>query len=180
VDDQGFDFRRSEPRREPKAFEPPPWEAEAFEQLKAVRPEQEEPEAEPGPELKEAPAEEAGPAADATSAEGAQASAAAASKEEAPAASLEDDERVAQMFARLSIEERGSTELTAQVAYVAGSVVGAIGLIFAVWGVVLTVMAGPESRAATMGAELLVFLGLGLIAVAVWMIVRTLRQRGVL
>ena len=48
MDDQGFDFRKSPERREPKRFEPPPWERDAF----PVKP--------PGEDSEERPAGEAG------------------------------------------------------------------------------------------------------------------------
>lgn len=192
--DEGFDFGGAK-RREAKRFEPPPWEKDAFEELERKRAEEAQAaEALRAKELADrTAAEEAGPATTERAAAPADASSAIepeAGKSErqashpaeagGEAAGELDDKQVAEMLAGLAAEEAPVASKAWMVAIASSIVIGAIGGMLIIWAMAALV-SSPDSGATGMiaGMVLLVF-GAGFVFGALWLAVRTLRQRGVL
>lgn len=126
------------PRREPRKFEPPPWETEAFEELRR-RKEQERAERE-----LEAALEQARLAAQAASrpvpeqpAPVAPAEDAAAAGETPQAPGGIDERQIDQMLIQLSLEEPKATEQISAVSTVVAAAMAAGGLGFVVWSAAL-------------------------------------------
>ncbi|MDO9108288.1 MAG: hypothetical protein Q7U89_04765 [Coriobacteriia bacterium] len=91
-----------------------------------------------------------------------------------------DEAAMAEMLAKLAAEETHTNQGLWQAGVVASVGVGSIGLIVLIFGFVgfaRTAKAGPVGVA---GGAILVVFGLGMIALAIWLVVRTLKQRGVL
>jgi hypothetical protein len=166
---EGFDFTQPE-RREPKGFEPPPWEKEAFEELRRRR--------------EQAPAQ-----ADAV--EGAESGVPGAIEEPAGVAEekpttgdgsprVVEDREVVVMLASLAAEEPNAQHGIHAVALSAAAVLVVFGLVLVVWGVVALVRSGRTGDVGLLGGSLFLFFGVAAVGFAVWLTVRTLRQRGVL
>jgi hypothetical protein len=193
VSDGGFDFRkRPADRRQPKAFEPPPWEADAFEELRRRKSEEDEARAasaaaEParadaGPARPAAagPAPGAGPApVEAVPEPDAQAGAAEAAQEAATGGQL-DERQVLEMMAELAAEEPDVRRTAGNVAIASAMLLIALGGVLIVWGMAAFAGSRSTGTVGTFGGTALFMFGAGFIAAAIWLLVRTLRQRGVL
>jgi len=173
-------------RRDPKSFEPPPWEMAQFEELARAK----EVEAQRAAVTTEAtigiPAEPqvrtdepveqevaATPIAPVEQAATEKVTGQAASKAVSDAALME-------MMAGLAAEEPPATKGFWQLGAIAAVVLAAIGsmmLVFGITGLAKTADAGLVGK---LGGTILVGFGIGMIAIAIWVIVRTLKQRGVL
>lgn len=187
MDEQGFDFRKAPERREPKRFEPPPWEREAFEAIQGGgepdRPEagaqQSEPMEVAVSEVLEVPiGEPAGTGAEEQSAE--------ERNRTGP-----DEAQMLEMLARLAAEETEETRAVSRAAFnvtVGVSItLGAIGMMVLMWGMAMFTEIAADKRMGVavaaqkpMGAWTTGFVGAGLLGLAVWLLYRMLRQRGVL
>lgn len=151
------------PRRQPRRFEPPPWELEAFERLHAQR---------------KAPT---GAAAGDTSPD-----------ERPPTRPLVparasgdtlDEADVLEMLARLSEQEPDPRGPATVVTIASTAVLLPIGVAVLVWGVVAFVKAGhavANVGVARTGALTMILFGAGFVAAAFWLVYRLLKQRGVL
>ncbi|MDI6711684.1 MAG: hypothetical protein QMD96_00445 [Anaerosomatales bacterium] len=128
------------PRREPRKFEPPPWERDAFEELRR-RKEQEQAERELEEALQRAeavesadetrqpgPAEQAAPVPPAATEDGAAA---------ADGSSGLDERLVERMLIQLSLEEPKATQHVGAFANAVAAAMAAAGLGFVVWSAVL-------------------------------------------
>jgi len=184
VSDQGFNFNQPPRREAKKAFEPPPWEKEQFDELAqrkeaervaaaalaaaAARPVQPET-AQPAAAQPEAPASSVKQAAPA---------------EQGPVASTGtaggDDPRIEAMMRRLKEEEPPFGQDIWKVEVGAGAVLAAIGTVFVVWGIVALAETRGAGVTGSLGGVVLIVFGLVFACVGVWMMYRTLRQRGVL
>ncbi len=174
----GFDFTQPE-RREPKGFEPPPWEQEAFEELRHRG--EENPAEAVEIEVPAAPAATAGAADEPTEAAVAAGFAAGENDDEpaAPPRGVNDGEVVV-MLAGLAAEEPSAEKGIHAVAFGTSAVMATFGLVLVVWGVVALVRSGESGRVGVIGGSLFFFFGMAAMVFAVWLTVRTLRQRGVL
>jgi hypothetical protein len=204
VGDQGFDFQKPVERREAKQFEPPPWEAERFEEFARERAQREaqaapaEPtaseelvsaiaESAKGQETAPEAGQELAPAADAAPA--AQQAAPVQEAAQTAAAPVINEAHLDAMLVRLASEEPKTDKQVAAVKYGVGLFVGAVGAVVLIWGVAgmtkasaVASQAGAPATAKSAiwaGAILTVF-GVGLVSAAGWLVVRTLRERGVL
>ena len=175
MDEQGFEFQEKS-RREARKFEPPPWEQDAFEQLNRER---EKPAEDPGaPAQAEAPGTE--PPAQAGEAEEPTEERVSRQEDrrEKEAGGELDEGRVLEMLAALTAEE--PRETYDKVSYVVGAGIAVLGAVLIFWG-----MAALASARATgamgflAGAGLFAF-GALFIGMGVWLVYRTLKQRGVL
>lgn len=160
-------------KRAPRSFEPPPWERQQFDELAAAKQVQEVPaEIE---QVIEIPAEvEADAAKDVETSTKSQ-----GVSEDAPATKL-DEVAITEMLAQLAAEDADTNQGLWQAGVVASVGLGSIGLmvlIFGLVGLARTAKAGPVGLA---GGAILVVFGLGMVALAIWLVVRTLKQRGVL
>jgi len=170
VSDQGFNFTPPSRREAKKAFEPPPWEQEQFDEL-ARRKQTETPVdevlvevAEDGKVTADTPAPEA-PVPTGPKTAGPQA---------------EEDLRIEAMLLGLKDEEpEFGTELW-KASLAAGAVLVAVGTVLAVWGVFATAAARKTGAIGLLGGGILVVFGVGFAGVGGWMAFRILRQRGVL
>lgn len=187
MDEQGFDFRKAPQRREPKRFEPPPWEREAFEAIRGAR-ESDRPEAGgQSPQSVEVAAPEV---PEALTEEPEEAGTEEQSAEERTRTGP-DEAQVLEMLARLAAEETEETRAVSKAAFnvtVGVSItLGAIGMMVLMWGMAMfTEIAADKRMGVTiaaqkpMGAWTTGFVGAGLLGLAVWLLYRMLRQRGVL
>jgi len=166
----GFDFSRPE-RREAKRFEPPPWEADAFEELRRQRVE-ECPEAEKTGAIESDPHDEDGAKHNAEE------------PDDEPKAGEKparvDEAQMLVMLAELASEEPSAQEGLHTIAAIAAMVMVVSGLVLVVWGMVALADSGRSGRVGVVGGVLFFLLGSAAVGFAVWLIVRTLRQRGVL
>ncbi|MDZ4168397.1 MAG: hypothetical protein U1E26_01910 [Coriobacteriia bacterium] len=173
MDDQGFDFRKESDRREPKRFEPPPWERDAFEELqlrRAVEPDQ---------------------APEAAGAAGAPEAAevvvvveptASSPEPEAPATrSGPSDAEVTELLAGLAAQEPDVAAPAVQVTIGASIVLLPIGVMMLFWGMAALAKAASAQAGAGVartGAAVLIVFGAGFVGSAFWLIYRLLKQRG--
>jgi hypothetical protein len=150
-------------RKEPKRFEPPPWEREAFDEIQRRRAEQdadvEIAEAVSGLGKEEGEGEAALPA------------------REAP---VLDEQRVNAMLLELAATERQSHKRFERLNLVLMAVTAAIGIVLAVWGGAALSRAKQIGQVGILGGLGLMFFGALFFGVAAWMAVRQLRQQGVL
>ncbi len=167
MDDQGFDFRKPTERREPKRFEPPPWEREAFERLGRAKDE-------------EPPVSEGGAAPGAGGPDG-----------DRPAATVESgagrrqlsEAEVLELLAGLAAEEPDARAPATQVTLGASIVLLPIGVLLVFWGMAALARAGVAASGAGIartGAVTLLVFGAGFIGSTVWLLYRLMKQRGVL
>lgn len=174
----GFDFTRPE-RREPKGFEPPPWEQEAFDELNRRR------------EESPADAVEAGASASSEAVAGDEGDLNEASAAPEPATDVSGAEPVAPsrgvndgevvvMLAGLAAQEPSAQKSIHAVAFSTSAVMATFGLVLVVWGIVALIRSGQSGRVGVIGGSLFFFFGMAAVTFAVWLTVRTLRQRGVL
>ncbi len=160
-------------KREPRRFEPPPWEREQFEDLARRKADEQE---EAGKEESSAPSEE-----EASSLPAEEPGQELAEQQMRPPGAKEEipPEAFDMMIAALREEEPGATAETWKVGLAAAVLMGTIGLALVIWGAVAlarTVGAGP---AGVMGSAIMVIMGGLLVALSVWMGQRSLQQRGV-
>jgi hypothetical protein len=153
-------------RREPRQFEPPPWEREQFERLERERArEAPAPVAEPGPP--QAVPEAEPPAVTPT----------------APAASPAEAPEIAGVDAMLLALKAEEPEAVADVwkyGLVAAAFVGTVGLMLVIWGMVALARSAGGGPAGIMGATIMSVMGGLFVGLAAWMGARSLKQRGVL
>lgn len=185
----GDDFRFiPPPRREARTFEPPPWETEAFEELRRKREAAEAEQAKAAAEQGEVvTVESEDEALGAFLVEGAvmggdeqgDGPGAEAEPEEGATAGVSDGQVVA-MLAQLAAQEPNAKAPITTVALVMAAVCGVFGLVLLVWGVVALANARTSGRVGMIGGSLFFFIGVAAVLFAVWLTVKTLRQRGVL
>ncbi len=149
-------------RREPRSFEPPPWELEQFERLERERSRREQ---EAAPEPVTVPVPE--PAGESTVSAG-------SVPDEADPAELDA------MFLALKAEEPPAMEGAWKFGLVSAALVGFIGLMLVVWGAVALARTVGSGPAGVMGAMIMSVMGSMFVALAAWVGVRSLKQRGVL
>lgn len=202
-----FDFTHKE-RREARGFEPPPWEKDAFDELKRKRAEEQEAEVAPadtaaasqgqptaippevaGTDAGAAPEGVAGIAEplnddglewlEAVQESAATTAQAAAGTPARPAGAV-DEAKVAYMLAELAAQEPDTRRSLGTLALWSAAVLGCAGLVFVVWGVVALAGSGTTGRVGAIGGSLFFLVGGAATGAAIWLAVRTLRQRGVL
>jgi len=158
-------------RRDARSFEPPPWEQAQFEELAKLKT------AEPEvavPDVPDVPG--ASDATDAVEAEGPVVQPPPVDRE-VPAV---DEAAMLEMMSKLAADEPPVVQSIWQLAIVASTVLGSIGLMMVVFGAVGLARTARTGLTAVLGGSTLISFGIGMIALAVWMAVRTLKQRGVL
>jgi hypothetical protein len=179
-------------KRQPRGFEPPPWEQEQFNELQRQRAEREAAEAEV--EGAEAEAAEAGAAEQpapkpvateepvAPAPAGAEAGAepqAAGDDGEKKADVTVDDGRMTELMAGLKAEEPGSAKF-----YWLGNAMAIglalIGAVLMIWGIVALQATAGKGMQGSLGATVMIIFGAGFIAIAGWVIYRNLQRQGVL
>ena len=166
MDEAGFDFRPGE-KREAKRFEPPPWEKDQFEELARQRAEDE----------RTAPPQElpaVAPQAIVTP-EGATPEAATG-----PPASTVDDARVTEMLAELAAEEPPATRAYWKTSVAVGAGIVAFGAVFVIWGMAALVATRRIGTVGMFGGSVLLLFGAGFVVGGLYVVVKNLRQRGVL
>lgn len=177
MSDQGFDFRPPAEKRAPKAFEPPPWERDAFEELErkrahevaqqesaAVRAAVSEPQEEVRPPETETPATSLGPEAPGPGSEGGGV----------------PESVVLELMAGLAAEEPTATEAYSGVALGTAIFLVALGGVLVVWAMAALVGARVTGWIGQMTGTGLGLFGLFFFGMGVWLLHRTLKQRGVL
>ncbi|MBE0416328.1 MAG: hypothetical protein IBX63_01005 [Coriobacteriia bacterium] len=148
-------------RREPRRFEPPPWEREQFERFEqehapaTPRAAPESPFARPLGAEAEVPVPEL-----------------AVPQTEAPG--------VDAMLLALKAEEPAVVEGAWRFGLVAAAFVGTIGLMLVIWGMVALARSAGSGPAGIMGATIMSVMGGLFVGLAAWMGARSLKQRGVL
>ena len=154
----------------PRAFEPPPWEREAFEALARKR-------AEEQAALEAlAAAERAASGSEATTAE-ALAGDAPAAEPAQPAAPAVDDRQVQVMLMELGREETTPTRSVQLIARIAAVITGLIGAGMLAAGIFALQKAGG-STVGVMGSGALSVFGMCFFGMAAWVWVRSNRVRG--
>ncbi len=198
--DPGSEFKPVE-RREAKRFEPPPWERDQFEELARQRAEQEAEQARLQAEAQAALAQEQAAAAERTMqqplepAPGAVSAAqtidaetvaddnappAAGSPTTMAEVSGPEEAQLTEMLAGLAQEEPPAAEAYWKVNVAIGSVVVVIGLMFVVWAVTALVGAAKSGVVGVFGGSVLLIFGVGFMGGGVYVVVKNLRQQGVL
>jgi hypothetical protein len=171
VADDGFNFRSVE-RREAKRFEPPPWEQDKFDELARQRAEQE------AQAAQAAEAARAAVEADATAAE-----------EEAPGPAVADepvakpqleDASVEQMLAELAAEEPNAASAYWKTNVIVGGALVVFGSVFLIWGLAALVGARGSGAIGALGGSVVLLFGAGFVFGGMYVVVKNLRQRGVL
>lgn len=164
-------------RREPPKFEPPPWEREQFEELARTKKAQEPVvPVEPEPE---AASEEAVDAV-AEQAEIAPPEAAVSEEAVGPEARKLSDEHIEVLLTGLRAEEPRVDEAYWKVTIVTGIALAVIGLGVSTWGVVALLTPKEPGATGTFLVMGLLVPGLGFFGAGVWLVVKSLRQQGVL
>jgi hypothetical protein len=184
VSDQDLNFYPPERREAKKAFEPPPWEQDQFDEL-ARRKEAERTAA----EIVAGAANEDPASASTTEEQPIE----APSEESAKTAlytppitpadadqGTEEDPRIETMLIGLRHEEPPFGTQMWKVATAAGAVLALVGVVLTVWGLVAMGAARRAGAFGALGGGILVVFGLGFVGVGGWMAFRTLRQQGVL
>ena len=192
--DEGFNFRPVE-RREAKKFEPPPWERDQFDQLERQRAEREAVaarEAEAARAQAEADAawaaaEAAAAAEDADTRPASEAplaaDAAVPQVAEVPAAgghAATDERQVERMLAELAAEEPASARSYWKTNVIVGSGLVIFGSVFLIWGIAGLVAAKGAGVAGMLGGTVMLIFGAGFVFGGMYVVVKNLRQRGVL
>lgn len=169
-------------RRAPKAFEPPPWERAHFDEL-AKNKQAEESDArttsEPGGLPAEAASEAAGTTGPGNRPEESGGTGDVKGQGTDSSAKV-DDAALVEMMANLAAEEPPATQGLWQLGVIVAVGIGALGLMMLVIGAVGLSKTADSGPIGVLGGTILVGFGIGMIAIAVWMTVRTLKQRGVL
>jgi hypothetical protein len=185
VSDQGFDFQGPPPRRQPRPFEPPPWEKDQFEQRAREQAERERAEKEAAGVAAEAqaaaleqPAPEGSAAVEADRPTPQQGSDGQARPSTGAKAAL-DERQVELMMLGLREEEPKTLSKAWFVSFVAGAIVGLVGLTITVWGAA-ALFNSKLGEAGKLGGMVMVVFGLAFFGIGGWLIYGALRQRGVL
>jgi hypothetical protein len=181
VSDQDFNFSQPPRREAKKAFEPPPWEQDQFEEL-ARRKEAEKSVAEiavslEGPAqgvLSEEPNTQDRPASDVRETADAQRG------ETAPDEAADEELRIETMMLGLRNEEPPFGTQLWKFAIAAGAVLVAVGIVIVVWGIFAISAASRTGALGSLGGGVLVIFGLGFAGLGGWIALKTLRQQGVL
>jgi hypothetical protein len=181
VSDQEFNFSQPPRREAKKAFEPPPWEQDQFEEL-ARRKDAEKAVAEIAVSLdgptQEASTEESkaqGPAArDVCTMEGPQGGEAAVGE------AADEELRIETMMLGLRNEEPPFGTQLWKFAIAAGAVLVAVGIVIVIWGIFAVSVASRTGALGSLGGGVLVIFGLGFAGLGGWIALKTLRQQGVL
>jgi hypothetical protein len=179
MDEQGFDFKPEE-RREPKRFEPPPWEQAAFEELERTRaaqaprePKQQREEEESG-QPNEPPAskeQESAPSAAVPRTDG----------DVGPGQPTAlDESQVIEMLAGLSEEDPARPRSYFTVAFGAGLFLVAVGGVLIIWAMAALVSSRQTGSVGQWSGAGLGMFGAFFLGMGAWMLYRTLKQRGVL
>jgi hypothetical protein len=173
MDEQGFDFRPGE-RRDPKPFEPPPWEKAAFEELRQKLPQPSEKTEVPdgGEQTQTTPP--IGLAGGTTNARP------ASSDEATGTTAAVDDAMVIEMLSELSAEEPAQPKGLFAVGFGAGLVLVAIGGVMIVWAMAAVLSSRQTGWVGQWSGAGLGIFGAFFVGMGVWMLYRTLKQRGVL
>lgn len=176
--DGGFDFGGSG-RRQPRSFEVPPWEQEAFDKLQQEQPEQTEP---PQEEAEATPVDLAALIPEVTPAVTGEEP---GTQEPEPVADSEtrdevDHARMTEMLAKLAAEEPSVGKGFWKVAVASSLLLAVIGVTMVVWGTVATAKTRAAGGAGVAGGLLLTAVGAAFAGIAVFVAVKTLRDRGVL
>ncbi len=166
--DNSFNIPPSE-RREPKRFEPPPWERDAF--LERERQQAQESEA---PVADQPAAPEAAPAEAPSEPEPGPPMVA----EKKPA--VIEEARMIELMAGLAAEEPKAGAGLWRFAIGVALFLAALGGVLVIWGVAAIVGSSRTGAVGATGGSVILLFGGGFIAAAVWLTLRTLRQRGVL
>jgi len=168
VSEDGFDFHPTK-RREPRRFEPPPWERDSFEELAKRRAEDE---VEKAQEPQEAPVAERDDELEAALADLAQ------PDPVEPKAEL-DERAVGAMLAELKIEETDEVSGVWKISVAVALVCVVIGSVLIVWGMA-AIRAGAGETVGVMMTVILLVFGAGFVFGGLYVAARTLRKRGVL
>jgi hypothetical protein len=180
VSDSGFDFR-TPPRREVKRFEPPPWERDAFDELERKKTEEQSEAKEAEPQQESSPGTRDELNTPEPTAERDEAVEGTEAPVQPPEEAAElDEKQVLEMMADLAAEEPRIHEMTWKPALFSALVVGAFGVVMVVWGIAAMVKTRGAGLVGVAGAIVLLGFGFGFVVLALWITVRTLRQRGVL
>ena len=196
--DEGFNFRPVE-RREAKKFEPPPWERDQFDELARQRAEREAVAAQEAEAARaQAEADAAWAAAEAAAAEDGAgetpagtvvsepmlaADATVAQVAEAPDAGRQaatDEPRVEQMLAELAAQEPKAAGSYWKTNVIVGSGLVIFGSVFLIWGIAGLVAAKGAGVAGMLGGTVMLIFGAGFVFGGMYVVVKNLRQRGVL
>jgi hypothetical protein len=173
VDDQGFDFQRvPAQKREPKRFEPPPWERAAFEELRKAS----EGAQAATTQAVSSPEREQTPAREDTDGEFVQ-------REERGGESGPSEAEIIELLAGLAEEEPDARAPAMVVTVGSAAILAPIGLVLVLWGMAAMVKAGAATSGAGIartGAVILLLFGAGFIGAAFWLVYRLMKQRGVL
>ncbi len=190
--DRGFDFGPVQ-RRDAKRFEPPPWEQDRFEELSRRRAEEEaagaalEKEAranrldEPDAELDEAVSRLGQGPEGKHDAPGPAPAAGADDAGAVPAVEgTLDDERVTAMLAALAAEEPPAAQAFWRANIVVGAGMVVVGAVFLIWGMAAAVGARTTGAVGVFGGLVMLLFGGAVASGGVYVVVKNLRQRGVL
>ncbi len=177
--DKDFNFTPPSRREAKKAFEPPPWEQDQFEEL--ARRKAAEKEAAEAPEgLTAAPVGATEPPPPATAAVEAVAGAASPVGEIEAHDGPDEDPRIEAMLLGLKNEEPQFGTQMWKFALAAAAVLAAVGAVILVWGVYAVATAARTGPLGSLGGSVLVMFGFVFAGIGGWIAFRTLRQRGVL
>lgn len=146
-------------------WEPPPWEADAFDAMKRRR-EAEEADAEISAAIEDLGEEEA-PAPPVP----------AAAPELAPVKPTVEDARIDAMLIHLKSEEPDATRNAWMLGAVVGVSSGMFGVVLVLWGLVAFARTG-KAAAGSLGSAILLLFGIGFIALSAWMLVKALKLKG--
>ena len=168
-------------RRDKPSFEPPPWELDQFEEL-AKRKQALEEAASQSEEIAEPAAQAAGgaePGGDPEAAGPVQAAVVQADAAEGEKPEL-DPKHVEALMMGLRSEEPRLDKTYSRILMAVGGVSAFIGLVLATWGLVglATPKRAGSGSAFLVGVPLL--FGIGFMAGGIWVVVKSLRQQGVL
>ncbi len=137
-------------RRTAKRFKPPPWERARIEELQRVRQEARE-----ETEITETPVS-------------------TPERVMSP-----EDPRIAAMIMQLSVEEPAPSKVLWKVGALSAVLLASIGVMLVVWGVIATARTASAGIAGVTGGAILIGFGTAFVGSAGWIIIRSLKQRGV-
>lgn len=165
MSDQELNFRPPVQRRQPRRFEPPPWEKEAFEAARETA-------EETGREQEHGHVE---------SEEQVRTQEQESKRSDEPAAAGGVEERVMlEMLADLAAQEPKADKAVHRVAYASALFLVLVGGVLIVWGMAALVSSSTTGMVGTLGGSVMLLFGAGFTGAAVWLAIRTLRQQGVL
>lgn len=204
MSDQGFNFNPAPERREAKRFEPPPWERDAFDELakrkaaedEAARAAEEEGASEAPTEGQNAPTAAAQPEAvtappaeqpaagpEALTARPVEIEPEQPAQAAGPASGEIDQAQLLEMMAGLRAEEPSVNEAVHSIGLFWAVAIGLVGLMTLTWSgfaFVRAAQATSGKQLGLVGGMILAVFGLLFIGMAIWIVQRILRQRGVI